>query len=49
MNQYISAATIKTLRVKKELTQIQLAEKLNVSEDHIEVGNSKGIAGYYAY
>lgn len=32
MNQYVSSETIKTLRVKRKLTQIQLAEKLNVSD-----------------
>ena len=32
MNQYVTGATIKELREKKKITQLQLAEKLGVSD-----------------
>ena len=40
MNQYVTGAVIRTLREKNKMTQLQLAEKLGVSDkgnsaDHI--------------
>lgn len=35
MNTYITGSAIKALREKQQLTQLQLAEKLNVSDKTI--------------
>ena len=34
MNQYVTGTTIKELREKNKITQVQLAEKLGVSDIH---------------
>lgn len=35
MNQYVTGAMIKRLREKTKITQLQLAEKLNVSDKSV--------------
>ena len=44
MNQYVTGTTIKELREKNKITQVQLAEKLGVSDKTVskwETGVSK--------
>ncbi len=50
MNQYVTGAVIKELREKNHITQLQLAEKLGVSDKTIskwETGKGERISGYY--
>jgi transcriptional regulator with XRE-family HTH domain len=41
MNQYVTGAVIKELREKNRMTQLQLAEKLGVSDKSVSKGEAK--------
>ena len=45
MNQYVTGAVIKELREKNKMTQLQLAEKLGVSDKSVSKWESG--RGYY--
>ena len=48
MNQYVTGAVIKELREKNKMTQLQLAEKLGVTDKSVsKMGKPERIAGYY--
>lgn len=42
MNQYVTGAVIKELREKRKMTQLQLAEKLGVSDKTISKWETGG-------
>ena len=42
MNQYVTGAVIKALREKRKMTQLQLAEKLGVSDKTISKWETGG-------
>ena len=44
MNQYVTGTTIKALRERNKMTQLQLAEKIGVSDKTVW----KRLSGYYA-
>lgn len=48
MNQYVTGTVIKQLREKNKMTQLQLAEKLGVSDKTVSKWETaKGVSGYY--